>query len=139
MKAQDHQPDDSARSLLDIAGGAISLVCMVHCLALPLALTLAPTLSVALLDEGPFHMMMLVLVLPTSVVALSLGCRRHRQLPVVLLGAAGLTALFFTAFFGHGLFGVMGERLATALGGLLLAMAHWQNFSACRRASCSHQ
>lgn len=138
MKAQD-QPADSARSLLDVASGTISLICMAHCLALPLALTLAPTLSVALLDEGPFHMLMLVLVLPTSVVALCLGCRRHKQLPVALLGAAGLTVLFFTAFFGHDLFGLLGERVATSLGGLLLALAHWQNFSACRRASCSHQ
>lgn len=125
--------------LLDAAGALLSGVCVLHCLLLPLALTLLPVLQVSLLGEDSFHQLLLVFILPVSVVALSIGCRQHKGWPVFLLGAGGLAVLCFAASFGHSTLGMTGERLLTSAGGLLLVAAHWQNYRACREASCDHK
>ena len=135
-----HLHKDAGAGLLDLTGISLALTCMAHCLLLPVALTLAPAMNAVLLaEEGAFHQALLALALPVSVLALSLGCHRHKQWPMLALGGAGLGILAFTAFFGHDLFGLLGERLATSIGGLTLALAHMQNYLACRRASCQHQ
>ncbi|MBA3942169.1 MAG: hypothetical protein C0520_13245, partial [Sphingopyxis sp.] len=52
--------------IADIAGFALSFTCLVHCLALPLALLLAPALSRWIaLSEG-VHAAILLLALPAA-------------------------------------------------------------------------
>lgn len=115
----------------------LSAVCLVHCLALPVALTLLPTLAAGLIDHAEFHKLMLLFVLPTSLLALGIGCHRHRRRDVVVLGGMGLTLLVFAALAVHDWSGEW-ERYATVAGGLLLSAAHIQNFRACRRDRCDH-
>ncbi|MBT7371036.1 MAG: MerC domain-containing protein [Gammaproteobacteria bacterium] len=111
---------------------------MLHCLALPLVLTIFPILNIALLDEPTFHLIMIVFILPISLVALTIGCRQHKDPLTMILGGVGLVVLSFTAFFGHDLFGLTGERIVTSIGGLILAVAHIQNYRCCRRDDCNH-
>ncbi len=111
---------------------------MVHCLVLPMLVTLFPIAQGSLLDEHYFHLIMLGLILPTSLIALFIGCRRHKDLITIVLGGIGLTTLTVTALFGHELFGLSGERVVTTIGGLILAVAHIQNFRCCRRDDCQH-
>lgn len=123
---------------LDSIAVVLSGICMLHCLALPLLLTLFPLLNVSLLSETVFHLIMLVVILPISVVALTIGCRQHKDRLTLILGVMGLSILTIMAFGGHFLFGLTGERLVTSLGGLILASAHIQNYRCCRRDSCNH-
>ena len=123
---------------LDAIAVVLSGVCMLHCLALPLLLTISPILNVTLLSETVFHMLLLVFILPISVIALKIGCRSHKDKLTLVLGAVGLSILTITAFFGHQLFGLNGERILTSLGGLILACAHVQNYRCCRRDNCNH-
>ena len=81
---------------------------------------------------------MLALILPASLAALTIGCRRHRDHTTIALGAAGLLTLTITALMGHQLFGYLGERIATTMGGLILASAHIQNYRCCRKVNCQH-
>jgi len=76
------------------------------------------------------------LIIPTSLVALSLGCRLHKSWLVFLLGAAGMSILVLTAFFAHDFLGEQLEKVATILGAILIAASHAQNFSLCRRKEC---
>ena len=131
-------PDNSKRSMLDKLAVVLSSICMAHCLALPFLLTLAPITQGAFLDEQTFHLVMLVIILPVSLVALTIGCREHKDTLTIILGACGLLTLGITAIFGHDLFGITGERLVTSLGGLILAAAHIQNFRVCRNNDCEH-
>ena len=62
---------------LDGAAVALSALCLIHCLALPIVVAGLPFL--AQFAEGHLHLQMLVVVLPLSVVALGLGYRRHRS------------------------------------------------------------
>lgn len=115
----------------------LSAICLVHCLALPVALTLAPTLAAGLLDHADFHLLMLLVGLPTSLLAFGIGCRRHRRWDVVVLGGLGLALLTFAALAVHAWHGEL-ERYITVAGGLILSAAHIQNFRACRRGGCEH-
>ena len=64
----------------------------VHCLALPVAIVMMPALSADVFADEYFHLLLLYLVLPTSVIALGLGCRRHRLFKMMVWGGAGLCA-----------------------------------------------
>ena len=123
---------------LDAIAVVLSGVCVLHCLALPLLLTISPILNVTLLSETVFHVLLLAFILPTSVIALTIGCRSHKDRITLVLGALGLSILTITAFFGHQLVGLTGERILTSFGGLILASAHIQNYRCCRRDNCNH-
>ena len=132
-------PTQDKRSLLDTAAVVMSGICLLHCLALPIALTMLPILNIAVLDERVFHLVMMVFILPVSVVALAIGCRQHKDLLTLVLGIVGLSILLFTAVFGHRFFGLDGERVVTSIGGVILALAHIQNFRRCREDDCTHE
>ncbi len=123
---------------LDGMAVILSGTCMLHCLVFPLLVTLFPIVQGSLLEEKYFHLIMLVFILPTSLIALTVGCRLHRDTLTIVLGAIGLTTLAITAFWGHELFGLSGERVVTTIGGLVLASAHIQNFRCCRHVDCQH-
>lgn len=116
----------------DLLGVGLSLTCLVHCLALPLVLLLAPALSRWLaLPEG-VHAAILLLALPAAAMAMKDGWRRHRRWPPAILAAAGLglLALGLAAHEGW-LAGVdpeAGDRLLTSAGALTLAAAHLLNW-----------
>lgn len=130
--------NDQNRSYLDVAAVFLSGICMLHCLALPLVLTILPIVNISLLDETTFHTLMLIVILPVSLIALTIGCRKHRDILTMGLGTLGLGILTFTAFFGHDFFGLTGERFVTSLGGVVLAAAHIQNYRCCRKDDCDH-
>ena len=55
---------------------------------------------------------------------------------VALLGFTGLTVLVIAASLGHDGLGETGERAATLVGSILIALGHLRNFSLCRRMDC---
>lgn len=117
----------------------LSGTCLLHCLALPILVTVVPISQGALvMDEKTFHLVMLFFILPTSGIALAWGCSRHKDLLTIGLGATGLTLLTILALFGHDLMSLTGERLSTSAAGVVLAAAHIRNFLICRRMDCDH-
>ena len=135
----DSQPNNRRRKYMDTAAVVLSGVCMLHCLALPIALTILPIVNVTLLDESTFHLIMMAVILPISVIALTIGCRQHKDKLTLVLGSVGLGILTITAIFGHDLLGLAGERIVTSIGGLILAAAHIQNYLCCRNDDCAHE
>lgn len=122
---------------LDIIAVSVSGLCALHCLLTPLALILFPVLSGSLLAGEDFHQLLLWVILPTSGVAIGLGCRRHKDGRVLLFGLVGLSLLMLAAFQGHDWFGELGERLVTVLGGGIMAVGHVRNYRLCRSGQCS--
>ncbi len=110
---------------LDRTAVALSALCLVHCLALPLVVAGLPFL--AQFSEGHLHAQVLVVVLPLSVIALGIGFRRHRDLRIVAAGALGMLLLAIGATFAHSQLGLTADRVFTIAGSLLLATAHWNN------------
>jgi len=123
---------------LDKFGILLSGVCMVHCLLTPIIVTLAPILSLNIMVEDLlFHTLMLWFVLPTSCIALFLGCRKHKKFSIVATGVVGMAVLITVALFGHDIFGERGEKIATTVGGFIIVISHYLNFRACQSITCS--
>ena len=129
---------DGATGLLDSAAIGISILCAAHCLFLPVALVLVPSFATLPFADEHFHVVLAAVVLPTSGIALFLGCRRHRQFRVLALGATGMAVLSVVALFGHDQLGESLEKAATVVGATIIATGHVLNFRRCRAVDCRH-
>lgn len=114
-----------AKGLLDNAAVALSGLCLLHCLALPVVIAVLPFLGQ--FGEGHFHVQMLIAVLPVSIIAFTLGFRRHRSRSVVAWGGVGVLLLVVGGTVAHGSYGIVADRLLTICGALILAAAHYFN------------
>jgi hypothetical protein len=114
---------------LDGIAVAMSALCLVHCLLLPLLLILVPALTAFLAIPESFHRIALLFAIPTSILALAAGFRRHRSsLPIVIV-APGLALLAFGAL---GVEVPWQETLLTVAGALLLSLGHALNWRSLR-------
>lgn len=120
--------DNSSRRrvLLDKIAVGLSGLCLLHCLLLPFVVAFLPFLGQ--LEDDHLHTELLLFVIPVSVIALTVGYRRHRQIGVILWGAAGLAILTIGALVVHDLYGLAADRATTISGSLILAFTHFQNF-----------
>ncbi len=118
--------------LADLLGITLSLTCLVHCLALPLLILLAPALGTGIAMPEWVHAAILMLALPAAIFAMKDGWRRHGRAIPAGLAAAGVS------FLGAGLVAHEGwiaftdpetaDRLLTSIGAVTLASAHLLNW-----------
>ena len=125
--------------LLDKAAIGLSALCAIHCLLLPVALVVLPSLAVLPFDDEHFHQLLVVVVLPTSLFALGMGCRRHHQWRIFAWGGAGLLVLTLAALLGHEILGEHLEKVVTLTGTSLVAAGHFMNYRRCRAVNCQHE
>ena len=118
----------------DCTSISLAGICVVHCFLLPVGLILFPVVGSTFLFEEIFHELILFLVIPASVIAISLGCRKHKDFSVVMLGVLGLCFLLAGAFAATG----YQESALTLIGALIMASGHLRNFRLCREDSCEH-
>ena len=110
---------------LDRAAIWLSGLCLVHCLAVPVAFLLAPSLS-AWLDatETQTHWLLFGLAMPIRGIALFRGYRRPPNGLTVLLGVLGLALMLLGV--AH-VFGEDLEIILTTAGVVLVMVAHIRN------------
>lgn len=120
--------DNSSRhkAFLDKIALALSGLCLLHCLMLPLVVAVLPFLGQ--FGNDHFHAELLLFVIPLSVIALGVGYRRHRHAEVLVFGALGLIILAIGGTFVHDTYGEMADRAMTVTGSVILAFTHYQNF-----------
>ena len=116
---------------LDKSAISLSVLCMAHCLIIPVIPILLPTLFSLSLGGELFHKLLLVAVVPLSAVALLLGCQKHQHWTVLIWGIAGLSLLVFAGIFAHDLMGEAGEKTLTVVGSMLLVYSHYKNYRRC--------
>jgi NAD/NADP transhydrogenase beta subunit len=125
-------------ALLDRCSIGLSFLCLAHCLAIPLLVSAAPVLATFAFADESFHLALVVLVVPTSLIALCLGCRLHRSLRIPLLGLTGVSVLAAAAFASTFGLDEIAETVLTVTGALVVASAHLLNYRACRACECEH-
>ncbi|QZP08524.1 MerC domain-containing protein [Caenibius sp. WL] len=127
MHAENLSHGAGARRTNVVEGVAVSasLLCLVHCLALPLLLLLLPGVLGLFAQSDAFHYAALALVVPAGLAAFWLGYRRHRARRPALLGIAGVICLVIALLPGAG---EGGELWFTVTGSLLLVIGHTLNW-----------
>jgi nitrate reductase beta subunit len=121
--------------LFDRLAISASALCALHCLAGPVLLVLFPFMLALPVGDHFSHMLMVWFVIPTSSIAVLLGCTRHKDPTVLVLAFFGIVGLAISAVYGHDFLGETGEKLATLIATFLLVTAHWRNYSLCRNDS----
>lgn len=112
----------------DLAGAVLSQLCLVHCLILPIVLSLAPSIGTGFFGDEMFHVLALLVTTPVALWALRQGVLRHGSSRPSALGISALCMLWlvflFEEFLGHDIVAAF-----NVTGGFLMAWAHWQNWS----------
>ena len=113
---------------LDKAAIWLSVLCLIHCLSVPAAFLLAPSLS-AWLDatETQTHWLLFGLAVPISGVALYRGYLRSPNRFTISVGGVGLILMLLAVL--H-LLGEDQEIFLTTLGVILVMVAHIRNLHA---------
>ncbi|KQM94432.1 hypothetical protein ASE70_11615 [Sphingomonas sp. Leaf22] len=119
-------------TFLDSAAIGASLLCLIHCIGLPILFALLPALATIGLPSSEWlHLALLLTAIPISGLALVGGWRAHGAVVPLLLGGVGLAGLAAGLAFGS----MPGaETGLTVAGSLALAMAHIGNWRRLRTA-----
>jgi hypothetical protein len=112
---------------------ALSALCIVHCLAVPVLVAVLPILAISVGSGSHFHELMLWLVVPTSILGFTLGYRVHGRAWIVALGVTGMLGLAAAALWGHSAWNEILETAVSVAASVLLGVAHWLNFRDVRR------
>lgn len=104
---------------LDGIGIALSILCLLHCLALPLVATGALAWAASEHVHVGLTLALAAVVLTVAVP----GYRRHRRAAVPILLATGVALLVAAVLMGEG----PGETVATVLGSVALVTGHVLN------------
>jgi len=111
----------------------LSALCVIHCLASPLLLVLVPSLTALQLENEAFHYWLLVVVIPTSLFSLFMGCKQHGFYRVLGIGFCGLLFLISAIYMEGFEHGELLEKLFTVIGACTVAWGHYLNFRLCRK------
>lgn len=144
------QPPASARwhPRFDLAGAWLSLACAAHCVALPLLLAFTPAAMMALRSfQHPGHGAMTALLVMSrwewlfallastiAVLSTAAGRRRHQRALPLCVALAGAILLLSASLYLPLKESLPWHGVATACGGLMLAIAHLRNRRALRSA-----
>jgi hypothetical protein len=111
--------------ILDNAAIALAGLCLVHCLLLPVIIVTLPLL--AQFDATHFHAQMLIVVVPVSLFAFTMGYRHHGNKAMIACGLAGIGILYVGGVVAHANLGLLADSVLTMAGSVVLAAAHFFN------------
>ena len=121
------------QKIIDNLGITISSVCAIHCLLLPAIFIIAPY---SFLASHEFHETLIYFILPCAAIAFILGCRKHGDFKVAIMGTLGVMLLASSLLF-HEIFHSEehSEELITVLitiaGSVMLILSHLRNRKLC--------
>lgn len=122
----------------DIAGMTASVLCLLHCLAMPLVILAFPMLGLAHAHDT-FHDTLIAAITLPVLLALVPGYLRHRDKTTLLIGCAGLALFLAAVFIVSPLLGEHAEAAVAVLSGFMLLYAHLRNRRFCKRCTTRTQ
>jgi len=138
----DVMPLPTLRHLLDRFGATGSLLCAVHCAALPLLLALAPSLGVSFWLGDRVEVSIVVFVTLLGLSSLVLGYLRHKAMHALALLLPGLALLWLGLLYDPLHHSTVPHAVVMTLGGTLVGIAHLVNLRLnhghVHDASCAH-
>jgi hypothetical protein len=127
-----HQHHRLAGAGLDLVGLSLSSLCVVHCLATPLLVTLLPFTAVWG-NPHHFHLWLALVLIPLGSIAFWRGFMKHGSLAILASGGLGLILVMAGTLLHktHSVFSL------TLLGSAVLISSHWRNWRAGRCQTCA--
>lgn len=114
-----------SRTLSDILGMSLSLVCAIQCAIAPILLSIAPIIPKwAHFGHGWVWISFILLV---AVWSIGRGFKRHKNTTVLSLAVAGVSFLLAGTLL-EGKLSILMESAVFVTGGILLTIAHWKNY-----------
>ncbi len=123
--------------IFDTIGITVSGTCAIHCLMAPVTVIILPLLGLTIVDEHILHEILLYLILPSALIAITMGCRKHKDYSVAALAIIGMSLLVYTVVL-HDIYNAQLITVMTFIGSTLLVVSHVRNYMLCRKADCQH-
>ena len=128
-------PQAVAASGLDLCAAALSILCLIHCAALPLLAALLP-LAGQLSENEMVHRALALLAVPPSLGAIRKAWPTEGFGPFIVAAPSGLVLLLLAAFVEAA---SAYETPMTVAGALLLGSAHLWRWARYRHAARQHR
>ena len=115
----------------------LSMICVIHCFFVPSFLILGAGYLSFAIDNEFVHKAIVLLAVPISLFALSIGYKNHKTSSFIPMAIFGLILLILAVVLGESVLGETGERILTLVGSISLAYAHYKNYQTCKELDCS--
>ena len=114
---------------------SFSAICMIHCLFAPSLIILSYSSLALTVESELIHKAILLITIPVSIFAISLGYKNHSNNSIIYTGIAGLTILISALLIGESI-GENAELILTIIGSLMVIACHYRNYRICKKVSC---
>ena len=135
------RPSTGRKGLLDRLGATGSMLCAIHCAALPLVLAIAPAIGAGFASES-FEIGFIAFACLLGLTSLVIGYREHRVGRALLFLLPGIALLWSAVLIEPLHENLIAHAIAMASGGTLIATAHILNLRLLHHhvhsAACGH-
>ena len=114
---------------------SFSAMCMIHCLFAPSLIILSYSSLALTVESELIHKAILLLTIPVSIFAISLGYKNHPNNSIIYTGIAGLTILISALLIGESI-GENAGLILTTIGSLMVIACHYRNYRICKKVNC---
>ncbi len=121
---------------LDNLGIVASVICLIHCMAMPFLLAALPFLGLSFLDTEEAHWVLAGLIVIFAMTAIFPAYLKHKKPSILAALIVGLSLVVYGAFFAEHTLGHAYEMPLLVVGNLILVAAHWRNRSLVK--CCDH-
>jgi len=111
---------------IDFIGASASILCAIHCIALPVALSLFPIAWAGFLENELFEFGMIALSFLIASISLAKGYKEHGNSRPILWVVLGFLSILGSH--SHEVEHNWPQMTLIALGGFAIAFAHYQNW-----------
>jgi type III secretory pathway component EscS len=122
---------------LDNLGIVASVICLIHCMAMPFILALLPFMGLSFLDTEEAHWVLAFFIIGFALVAIFPAYLNHKRPGILSAMIVGMLLVVFGAFFAEHTLGHAYEMPLLVVGNLILVATHWRNRSLIK--CCDHE
>lgn len=135
--------------MLDRAGMIASITCAIHCMIMPLVITLVPIFGLSLFATEGFEWTLLMISAVLGITSLCFGFKKHKSYRAFSFLGIGLTLIVIGRLMHEHInhlqvFHFDLYLLFLVIGAILVALSHWLNNKLCHtcppchESGCSH-
>ena len=117
-----------SQELVDNTGACLSFACAIHCMAMPLLVTILPLIGLSFLATERAELFLITGAIALAIGSLAWGVRHHRSWRAFLILIVALAFIATSRTAVEGSF----EVVFYSIGGILLASAHLVNRHLCK-------